>query len=50
MWGALICEVILSSKKKVGALENFELFYEEIAKSKVLQNRVRRIRQATAAA
>jgi hypothetical protein len=29
----------------MAALENFELFYEEITKTKVLQNRVKRIRR-----
>jgi hypothetical protein len=44
----LICEVILSSKKPLAALDNFELFYEEITKTKVLQNRVKRVRQVSA--
>jgi hypothetical protein len=30
----------------VGALENFELFYEEIAKTQVIQNRLKRVRRA----
>lgn len=43
----LIREVILSKRKKVGALENFELFYEEILKTKQINNRVRRARQVS---
>jgi hypothetical protein len=34
----------------MAALENFELFYEEIAKTKVLANRVKRVRRSIAAA
>jgi hypothetical protein len=37
----------LSSKKPLAALDNFELFYEEIAKTKVLANRVKRVRQTS---
>ncbi len=35
----------MSKPKKVGALENFELFYEEILKTKPINTRVRRARQ-----
>jgi hypothetical protein len=38
----------LSSKKSKEALENFQLFYEEILKNKT-QNRVRRVRQSSTA-
>ena len=37
----------MSKRKKVGALENFELFYEEILKTKQINNRVRRARQVS---
>jgi len=43
----LIREVILSKRKKVGPLENFELFYEEILKTKQINTRVRRARQTS---
>lgn len=42
-------EVILSSTKSKEALENFQLFYEEIVNIKP-QSRIRRIRQQSSAA